>query len=103
MPKKKDSPGKLIDKTFNTLEDKIDNLDKKTEERFDHLEKYIFKEICRLDNKMDKRFEEMDVKLDKVLSAVSNLVIATEGMKQELTAIGEHVRQYEDRLSVLEK
>ncbi len=88
-PKKKDSP-----------ENKIDNLDKKTDERFDHLEKYIFKEVCRLDNKIDSLKEEMNDKFDKVLSAVSNLVVTTEGIKQEVTAIGEYIRRH-DKLEIL--
>ncbi|MEQ8225843.1 MAG: hypothetical protein ABRQ37_26250 [Candidatus Eremiobacterota bacterium] len=108
MPKKKDSIGTQIDKTFNTLEDKIDKLDKKTDEcfnkvdeHFDHLETYIFKEVCRLDNKIDKRFDEMDVKLDKVLSAISNLVVTTENIKQEITVIADKVRQHEDKLETI--
>lgn len=105
MPKKKDSIGTQIDKTFNTLEDKIDKLDKKTDEqfkkvdeRFDHLEKYIFKEVCRLDTKIDSLKDEMNDKFDKVLSMVSNLVATTEGIKQEVSAIGEYVRRNEGQL-----
>ena len=108
MPKKKDSIGTQIDKTFNTLEDKIDKLDEKTDEqfkkvdeRFDHLEKYIFKEVCRLDSKIDKRFEETDVKLDKILSVLSNLVVTTENIKQETTVIADKVRQHEDKLETI--
>lgn len=99
MPKKKDSPGKLMDERFDTLENKVDKLESKVDDGFKTLLKMHFD----LETKMDKRFDEMDVKLDKVLSAVSNLVVTVEGVKQDVAVIGEHVRQHEDRLSVLEK
>ena len=38
MPKKKDSPGKLIDDRFNTLENKIDNLGIQLDRRLNRVE-----------------------------------------------------------------
>jgi len=40
----------------------------------------------------------MNDKFDKVLSMVSNLVVTTEGIKQEVSAIGEYVRRNEGQL-----
>jgi len=111
MPKKKDSPGKLMDERFDTLENKIDNLDKKTEERFDLVDKklntledgqkLLLKMHFEQGENMKAMEERLDNKLDKILSFVSNLVITTEGIKQEVTVMGERVRRHEDKLEAI--
>lgn len=104
MPKKKDSPGKLMDERFDTLEGKIDKLDTrvdKLENKVDDGFKTLFKMHFDLEAKMDKRFEEMGVKMDKILSAVSNLVVTTEGIKQNVSALTERVKEHEDKLESL--
>jgi septation ring formation regulator EzrA len=90
MPKKKDDSfkqiGDQLDRKFNTLEEG---------------QELLLKIHFDLEVKMDKRFNEMDVKLDKVLSAVSNLVITTDAIKQEVAVIGDRVRQHEDKLEAI--
>jgi hypothetical protein len=104
MPKKKNSIGELFDKKFDTLENKIDNLDVKVdklETKVDDGFKTLFKMHFDMENKLDKHFEEMNEKQDKILSFVSNLVITTEGIKQDVAVINERVKQHEDKLELL--
>jgi len=90
MPKKKESPGKLIDDKFNTLENKVDD---------------GFKTLFQMHFEQNKHIEAMEErlsdKLDKILSFVSNLVVTVEGIKQDVSVMGERVRQHEDKLESL--
>ncbi len=93
MPKKKDSIGDQIDKRFDQVDIKLNTLEEG--------QKLLLKMHFDLEAKMDKRFEEMSEKQDKILSAVSNLVVTVEGIKQDVSVISERVRQHEDKLESL--
>ncbi len=104
MPKKKTSIGGQIDERFDRLENKIDKLDT----RVDKLENKVddgFKTLFQMHFEQNKHMEAMEGrindKLDKILSFVSNLVVTTEGIKQDVSALSERVREHEDKLESL--
>ncbi|MEQ8224920.1 MAG: hypothetical protein ABRQ37_21550 [Candidatus Eremiobacterota bacterium] len=107
MPKKKDSPGKLMDERFDNLEKKIDRFERKTEERFDQIDKRL--------NKVEFEIVDMKVTQGQMLSTlkeiseqqkimstqVVNLVTTVEGIRQEVTATGNRVREHEEKFESL--
>jgi|GEM_PF-6407867 chromosome segregation ATPase len=103
MPKKKDSPGKLIDDRFNTLEDKIDKLDIKVDQIDKRLNRVEFEiiDIKVTQGQMLSTLKEISEQQKIMSTQVVNLVTTVEGIRQEVTAIGERVRQHEDKLESL--
>lgn len=97
MPKKKDSIGSQIDEKFDTLESKIDKLENKVDDGF----KTLFQMHFEQNKHMEAMEGRINDKLDKILSFVSNLVVTTEGIKQDVSALSERVREHEDKLESL--
>jgi chaperonin cofactor prefoldin len=105
MPKKKDSPGKLIDERFDTLENKIDKLDTRVgnlETKVDDGFKTLLKMHFDLESKVDSLKEEMNEKFDKVLSGIDKILVKSTAQEQELIVLSARQRDHEDRLSILE-
>ncbi|MEQ8173355.1 MAG: hypothetical protein ABRQ38_31005 [Candidatus Eremiobacterota bacterium] len=104
MPKKKTSIGGQIDERFDRLENKIDNFEKKTEIKFDQMDKRLNRiefEIVDMkvtQGQMLSTLKEMSEQQKTMVTQVVNLVTTVEGIRQEVTAIGERVRQHEDKL-----
>jgi outer membrane murein-binding lipoprotein Lpp len=97
MPKKKTSIGNQIDEKFDTLENKIDKLENKVDDGF----KTLFQMHFEQNKHMEAMEGRLNDKLDKILSFVSNLVVTTEGIKQDVSALSERVREHEDKLESL--
>ncbi len=105
MSKKKKSGtfeniGKLVDESFDQIDKRFEQVDKKLN-ILEEGQEQLFKMHFEQKTDIKSMEERLDNKLDKILSFVSNLVVTTEGMKQELTAIGERVRLHEDKLEIL--
>jgi hypothetical protein len=101
---------KQILNKLDTLETKIDTLEKKEQENFDHLAKKIFETSVRLEDKIDNGLQRLDFKLNEIYINTSSIAKQfTDTTKQELPVLRsrqiEHSNQLEDheeRISKLE-